>query len=145
MNYVLIIEATHDMYYRVDLTYMRQEFVSESLTLRRALHKSRNIDELDHRRRVLLGMVHIRKYVKPLIRNGNNADIRFYRAEGIVRRFGTRIGEGIEKRALAHIRKSYYTELHKNTFAFLTEGILLFYNATIIYLLKAFGKRKINI
>ena len=109
---VVVVKAAHDVHHGVDLADVRQELVAESLAAGRAAHQSRDIDKLDDRRRVFLGMMHLREHVQPVIRHGNDADVRLDRAERIVRRLRARAGDGVEQRGLADVRQSDDTQLH---------------------------------
>ena len=109
MNYIVILKAANHMYYRIDFSYVREKLVAETLTLGRAAHKTGYVNELDCRGGYLVRIVHFCELVKALVRHGNYADIRLDGAERIVCGLRARIGNGVEKRALADIRQTYYS------------------------------------
>ena len=68
-----------------------------------------DINELDNRGSVFVGIIHLGKLIKSLVGNGNNAYVGVDGAEGIVCRLGTRIGERVEECALSYVWESYDT------------------------------------
>ena len=111
---VLIVEASHHVDDRVRGADVREELVAEALALRRALDETRNVDKLDDRRGLLLGLIEVRQPVKTLVRHGDHADVRVDGAERIVRGLGARVGDGIEQRGLADVRQSHDSEFHRD-------------------------------
>ena len=107
MGHVAPLEAAQHMDDRVDFADVREELVAEPFALRRAAHQPGDVDELD------LGLDLLRRLgdrldpVEPRVRDGDAADIRLDRAEGIVRRLrrgGLR--QRVEKRRFANIRQA---------------------------------------
>ena len=118
VNYASVLKAPDDVNDGVHLADVRKEPVSQSLALRRALDKPRDIDEFDDSRREFFRAVHFGKPVEPLVRDRNDPHVRLDGAERIVRRLGTRIRYRIEKRAFSDIRKPHDTKFHIYSFSF---------------------------
>ncbi len=109
---VLILKTAHHMHNGVHLSDMRQELVAQPLTLRRAFDQTRYIDELNHRRCVFFGLIHLCQHIQPAVGDGDNAHVGFDSAERIVRRLRARGGNGVEQRAFAHVGQSDNAEFH---------------------------------
>ena len=80
-----------------------QELVAQSRALAGALHQTGDVHELNDRRGVFLGLVHLRQKVQTLVRHGDHAHIGLNGAEGVVGTLGASIGNGVEQSGLAHI------------------------------------------
>lgn len=127
VDYVVVLKAANDVDYCVHLTNVREEFVAEALASGGAPDEARYIDEFDKSGGYLDGVIQFGELVQPLIGHCDNADIRLYSAEGVVRGLRPRIGYCIKKCALADIGQADYSELH---------GFISFrsvFNLTIIY------------
>ena len=109
MDNVVVLEAANNMYYRVDLSYVREELVAETFASRCAAHKTRYVNEFDRRGSYLVRVIHLGELVQPLVRHCDHADIRLDGAERIVRGLRARVCDGVEKCALADIRQTYYS------------------------------------
>src|SRR5262249_15971152 len=99
--------AAQDMGDGVDLANMREELVAEPLALGGATDEPGDVDEFELGRHDLRGLAELRQDREPRVGDGDAADIRLDRAEGIVRCLsrGGR-GQGIEKRRFADIRQA---------------------------------------
>ena len=106
VNNVVVFEAAHHMNHCVHLADVGEKLVAESLALRRALHKTRNVHKLDRRRGELFRLVHFCQLIEAFVRHGNNAHVRLNGAERVVRRLRPRIRDRIKKCALADVRQT---------------------------------------
>ncbi len=103
---VVVREAAHDVRDRIGLADVREELVAEALALRGAGHEARDVDELDRGRQDFLRLRDRRQRVEPRVGHRHDADVRFDRAERIVRRCGVlRLRQGVEERGLADVWK----------------------------------------
>ena len=91
---------------------MREKFVAEALASGGTPDETGYIDEFDKSGGYLDGVIQFGELVQPLIGHGDNADIRLYSAEGVVRGLRPRVGYCIKKCALADIGQADYSELH---------------------------------
>ena len=107
-----VVEAAHDVRYRVHLANVGKELVAQSLALGGALDQTRDVDELDHGGGVLFGMVHLSQHVEAPVRHRHHAHVGLDGAEGVVRRLRAGVGNGVEKGALAHVGQSHDSEFH---------------------------------
>ena len=64
VNDVVVVEAAHHVGDRVDLANVRKKLVAEPLPFRRAAHQSRDVDEVDRRVGLLLGLVDLGELVE---------------------------------------------------------------------------------
>ena len=106
MHDVVIIEAANDVHDGVGLTDVRQELVTETLTLGSALDETCDIDELDHRRHDLLRIIQGAQLLKTLIRYSDDTDVRLDRTERVVGRLRARLRNCVKQCRLADIRQS---------------------------------------
>src|SRR5699024_6261169 len=104
--------AAHDVDYGVRAAYVLQELVAQALALGRALYKSRYVHELYDSRRVFLRLIELSEEVQPLVRHRDHADVRVYRAEGVIGALCAGVSYRIEQRALAHVGQSDDTQFH---------------------------------
>ena len=79
---IRVVEAPYHMYDGVGAANVLQKLISEPLALARALYQPGYVDELDGRRRVLLGRIELREEIEPLVRHGHDAHVGLYGAEG---------------------------------------------------------------
>ena len=105
MDDVVVVKAAHHVYDRVAFADVRQELVAQALALGRALHQSRDINELDDSGGVLVRVIHLGELVQPLIRHRYHADVRLDGAEGIVRALRARVRDRVKESGLADIRQ----------------------------------------
>ena len=106
MHDVRVIEAANDMHDGIRLTDVRQELVTEALTLGGTLHETCDIDELDHRRHDLLRIIQGAQLLKTLIRYSDDTDVRLDRTERVVGRLRARLRNCVKQCRLADIRQS---------------------------------------
>ena len=106
MDDVRVLEAAHDVDYGVALADVREKLVAETLALGRAFDESGDVDELNDGGSVLLRVIHFSEDVEAAVRNGDDADVRVYRAERIVRGLRSRVCYCVEKGALADVRQT---------------------------------------
>ena len=112
MDYIVVLETAYNVNDSVNLADIRQEFVSQTLALGRALYKTRNIDKFQRCGSEFFGVIHFRQLVKTFIGNGNDTDIRLDSAERIVRGLRARVCKRVEKGTFADIRQPYHTKFH---------------------------------
>ena len=106
VHHVRVVEAAGDLDDRVDLADVRQELVAEALALVRAAHQPRDVDEVDGRRDDPVRVDHAVELLEARVGHVDHPDVRFDRAEGIVRRLGLGRGQRVEERRLAHVPKA---------------------------------------
>ena len=106
MHDVVIIEAANDVHDGIGLTDVRQELVTEALTLGGTLDETRDIDELDHRRHDLLRIIQCAQLLETLIRHSDDTDVRLDRTERVVGRLCARLRNCVKQCRLADIWQS---------------------------------------
>ncbi len=112
MHNVVVVEAADNGNDGIYLTGVRQELIAQALALGRAAHQTRNVHELDHRRRGLLCVIEIGQRLLTLIRYSDHADVRIDRTERIVRAFRARLRNCVEQGRLADVWQSDDAEFH---------------------------------
>ena len=112
MQDVFVLKAAHDMDDGVHLADIGQKLVAQALALRRALDQARDIDEFDGRRRVFLRVVHLGEPVEAFVGHGDDADVGFDGAEGVIGRFRARVRDRVEQGALADVRQTHDPHFH---------------------------------
>ena len=108
---VLVIEAAQHVGDRIDLANIAQKLVAQSLTLGRALDKTRDVNELDHRRNSSLRLGQLVDPIEADVGDFDRADVRLDGAERIILRRGPRSGQGVEERRLPDVRKADDSDL----------------------------------
>ena len=98
----------------IHLADIGKELVAKTLAAARAADKTGNVHKFHHRRGDLLGIVHLRKAVKPCIGHGHDTHVGADGAEGIVCRIRAGIGQSIEKSGFSDVGKSHDTKFHKS-------------------------------
>ena len=116
MRYVLVLEAAHDVHYRVRLADMREELVAQALAVRRALDEPGDVHEFKHCRGDFFTVVKSGELIQPLVGHGDHAHVGLYRAERIVGAFRSRLSYRVEQRAFAHVGQTYDSEFHLFSF-----------------------------
>ena len=109
---VFVLKAAHHVNDGIHFANMRKEFVAQPLAAAGTLHQACNVHKFHRRRRDLLGLIHPRQLVKPLVRHGYHAGVGLDGAERIVGRLRTRACNGVEQRALAYVWESHNAQLH---------------------------------
>ena len=112
MGDVAVLEAAQHMDDGVDLADIGEELVAQPLALGRAAHKSGDIDELQRGRHDFRGLADCGEHIQPFVGDRDASDIRFDRAERIVRRL--RRGGGsqrVEQSGLADVRQPNNTAI----------------------------------
>ena len=107
MDDVLVVEAADHMDDGIGHTDVGQEFVAQSLALGGALYQTGDVHKLNDCGGGLFGVVHLGKPVQPVVGNSHHAHIGVDRAEGVVGGLCARLGDRIEKRALAHVGQTH--------------------------------------
>ena len=112
MRHVFVFKAAHHVHNGVHLADVREEFVAEALAVRGALHQSRDVDKFDDGGGDLFAVVQGGELIQPLVRHGDDAHIGLDGAEGVVRRLGARVGDGVEQGGFADVRQAYNSQFH---------------------------------
>ena len=109
---VRVLKAAHHVHDGLALADMGEELVAQALAVARTLDQACDIDKLDDRRGLLLGVVHGGQLVKALVRHGDHAGVRLDGAERVVRRFRTGLGDRVEQGGLADVGQTDDAEFH---------------------------------
>ena len=103
---VVVLKAAHHMHDGVHLADVAEKLVSQTLAPAGPLHQAGDVHEFQRGGGVLFGMIHFGQHVQAVVGYGHYAGVRFDGAEGIVCRLRARTGDGVEQRALAHVRQA---------------------------------------
>ena len=106
MNDVRVIKRTHHLGDSVRLTNVREELVTQALTLRSALHNTRNINERNSCRQNTLRTKNLSQTVQTRIRQVHHAHVRVNGRERVVSRQHSVAGQSVEQGGLAHVRQA---------------------------------------
>ena len=112
MHHIIIVKAAQHMDDSIRLADVSQELIAESLALAGTLHQSCDIDDL-HRGRyhAALGLAEVAQLDESLIRHGDHAHVRLYRAERKIGRLRLGVTQTVKKGRFAHIRQTHYSTL----------------------------------
>ena len=110
MNDVRVIKRTHHLGDSVRLTNVREELVTQALTLRSALHNTRNINERNSRRQNTLRTKNLSQTVQTRIRQAHHAHVRVNGRERVVGGQDGRAGQSIEQGGLAYVGQSHNSD-----------------------------------
>ena len=108
MRNVGVLEAPHNVHYGVTFAYVRQKFVAQTLALRSALNKPRNVNELHNGGSNFFAVIERGELIQPLVGHGNHAHIGLDGAEGVVCSLCARVRYSVEQCGLAHVGQTYY-------------------------------------
>ena len=108
MSDISIFKATYNLCNGINLTDMRQKFVTQAFTLGRAFNKPGYIYKAHCRRYDFFCFDHFSQNRQTFIRHINNTYIRFYSTKRIVGSLCSRFGNSIEQGAFADIRQTDY-------------------------------------
>ena len=106
---VVVLETAQHVDNRVGFADVSEEFVAQSLALRRTFHETRNIDDFAGRRHDSPRMHQLRQLRQSLVGHGDDADIRLNRAKRKIRRLRLCARQAVEQRGLADIRQAHDT------------------------------------
>ena len=106
VNDVRVIKRTHHLRDSVRLTNVREELITQALTLRSALHNTRNINERNSRRQNTLRTKNLSQTVQTRIRQVHHAHVRVNSRERVVSRQHSVAGQSVEQGGLAHVRQA---------------------------------------
>ena len=106
MGDIVIVKATQHVEYRISFADVCEELVAETLALRRAFDQSGDIDDFDSRRDNAFGVAHLDELVQTVVRNSNNANIRFDGAEREICRLRLGVAEAVEESGFADVRET---------------------------------------
>ena len=104
---VVVVKAAHHVDNGVGLPDVGQELVAQALPLGGPLHQAGDVHKLDDRRGLLLGLVDLGQLVQPGVRDRDHAHIGVNGTEGVVGGLRPRVGDGVEKGALAHVGQAH--------------------------------------
>ena len=110
MGDVAVFEATYDLCDSVYLTDVREEFVAETFALCGTFYKACDIDEAYRCGNGAFRFIHFFEFLKTMVGNVYDADIRFDGAERIVGRFCACFCDSVEECAFSYVGKSYDTD-----------------------------------
>ncbi|MPN52630.1 hypothetical protein SDC9_200292 [bioreactor metagenome] len=113
MHHIVIVKAAHHMDNGIGHANVAEKLVAQAFPLRGASHQTSNVNELNHGRNIAFGAIEPRQKVHAWIRNGNHTHIGLNGTEGIVRRLGAGVGNGIKQGAFSHVGKSNNSKLHR--------------------------------
>ena len=106
MGDIAVFKATDNFGNGIGFADVAEEFVPQTFTFGCPGDEAGNIDETGDGRNGAFGMVHVGQNLDAVIRDFDDADVRFNRAEWIISRFCSGFGNGIEQGALAYVRQS---------------------------------------
>src|SRR5512133_1824079 len=96
MDYIIIIETTHDVNDGIGTADVAEKLVSKPFARAGALDQAGNVNECNGCRLGLLRVDDGRQLVHAGVRNLYDTDVRVDCAKGVVGRFGTGRSQGIE-------------------------------------------------
>jgi hypothetical protein len=109
-----VVEGAYHLEDSIDISDMREEFVSKSLSLTRSLDESSDIHELDTCGYGLCAIYHGTDLLETFIVYIHDSDIWFYGTKWKIRSFcSVGFGQGIKKRRFTDVRESDDTDLHR--------------------------------
>ena len=103
---IVVGETTHDVDDGVGLADVGEELIAETFAFRRTGDQPRDVHEFDDRRNAFLRLCDGRNLRQTSIRHLDNPDIWLDRAERIVFRRDTGLGQRVEQSRLADIRQA---------------------------------------
>ena len=106
MHDVGVVEVADDLADGVGLADVGQKLVAQAFTLRCTGNQAGNVDELDRGGHDLLRVIDLRKLVKTLVGNGNDAHIGLDGGERVVRGKGVVVRQRVEQGGLTDVRKA---------------------------------------
>ena len=106
MNNVVVLEAADDVRYGVAFADVGEELVSKAFTFARACYEAGNVNKFDGCRNNAVRLNDFSELREPRIRNLDDADVRFDRAEGIIFSCNSSLGQRIEDGGLAYVGQS---------------------------------------
>ena len=109
---VLVVVRAHDVQEGVALADVGEELVAEPLPLGRARHEARDVVELDRVPDDVRRLDGRGDLLEALVADGHDGDVRLDRREGVVRRLGAGLAEGVEQRGLARVGHPHEADLH---------------------------------
>src|SRR5688500_3771457 len=117
MRDVFILEAAHDVNYRVSLADVRKKLVTESLAFGGSFHEPGNVDELYYCRYSPLRLYDVRQPLETIVGHFDHPDVRLHGTKGVIGRLGLRRCERIEQCGLSDVGKSNDAELQHSLLA----------------------------
>src|SRR5512133_1392648 len=96
MDYIVIVEAAHDVNDGISAADVAEKLVAKSFAGAGALDQTGNVNEFNGCRLGLLWVDDGRQLVHARVRNLYDTDVRVDCAKGVVGRFGTGRSQGIE-------------------------------------------------
>jgi len=112
MGHVPVLKAAHHLHDGVAFADMAQKLIAQTLPAARPPDQPGDIHEFHRGGRIFFGVVHLRQDVQPAVGDRDDADIGLDGAERVIGGRHPRAGDGVKKRALAHIRQAYDAKFH---------------------------------
>ena len=108
-HHIIVVEAAQHMDDSIGFADVPEEFITESLALRRTFHQSGNVDNLARGGHDASGMNNLCQTGEPLVGHGDYAHVGLNRTEGEVSCLCLGTRQTIEKRGFSHIGQSHDT------------------------------------
>ena len=109
---VVVLKAAHHVHDGVAFPDVGKKLVAQALAMAGALYQSGDIHKFHAGGGHLFGTVHLGQHVQSAVGHRHHAGVGLNGTEGIIGRLRAGVGNGVEKRAFAHIGQSYDTKLH---------------------------------
>ena len=103
---IVVFKTADNVHNGLNLSDVSEEFVAETLTLRRAFDQTRDVAKFDRGIDCLFGMINFMQLGDACVRYGDDADVRLDRAERIIGCLRARLGDRVEQGTLADIRQT---------------------------------------
>ena len=103
---VRVFEAADDFSDGIGFTDVAEEFIAQAFAFGCTGDEAGDVDEAHDSRDCFFRFIHVGQDLDAFIRDFNDADIRFDRAEGVVCRFCAGLGNRVEQCALTDIRQA---------------------------------------
>ncbi len=118
MGDIAVVETAQNMNYGVGITYVAEEFVTQTLAFRRALHQSRYVDYLDGGGNDFLRVVYFSQLHQPLVGHRNDAHVGFDGTEREIGCLRLSVRQTVEKGRFADVGQTDYTALQSHLYLF---------------------------
>ena len=101
---IFIIKNAYHFENGVNFANVRQELITQALSLRGALYETSDIDEFHNGGHFFGGFAHFRQSVEPQVWNGDDADRRINSGKGIIGNKNALARQRIKKRQFPDVR-----------------------------------------
>ena len=103
VGHVAVVKAAHNVDDGIGRADVGEKLVSQSFAPGRALDQTGDVNKLNHGGREFLRMMQIAQPFQALVRHLHDADIGIDRAERIIVRRNSGVGDGVEQRGFSNI------------------------------------------